>query len=123
MLGDRYLLIVTEDATALALYGSLVPGEKDHWVVRSIKGEWMPGVVRGFAFDITWGPAEGFEGFLPDDDGNDVPVMVLVSDRLEKNWRSVDDFHGDGFSRQIVPTTLSDGTLIQAWIYVALTDN
>ena len=108
---------------ALAVYGSLVPGEKNHWVVRNIEGEWMPGVVRGFDFDITWGPAEGYEGFLPDDSGNNVAVMVLVSDHLEKNWRPIDDFQGDGFVRQSVSVTLGDGTAIQAWIYVALTDS
>ena len=108
---------------ALALYGSLVPGEKNNWVVRSIDGEWLAGGVRGFVFDITWGPAEGFEGFLPDDSGNMVPVMVLVSEQLEKNWRSIDDFHGDGFARRIVPTTLNDQTVIDAWVYVALTDS
>lgn len=83
----------------------------------------MPGAVRGFEFDITWGPADGYEGFLPDDGGNNVPVMVLVSDHLEKNWRPIDDFQGGGFERQIVSATLSDGTVIQAWMYVALTDN
>ena len=83
----------------------------------------MDGVVRGFQFDITWGPAEGYEGFLADDSGNAVPVSVLISDRLEKNWRSVDDFHGDGFERQVVSVTLSDDTAIQAWIYVARTDS
>ena len=114
---------MTKDVSALAVYGSLLPGEKNHWVVRSIKGEWMPGVARGFEFDITWGPAEGYEGFLPDDGGNNVAVMVLVSDQLEKNLRPVDDFQGDGFARRIVPVTLEGETVIQAWIYAALTDS
>ena len=121
--GRRYLLIVSEDVAALAVYGLLAPGEKNHWVVRSIEGEWNPGVVRGFEFDVTWGPAEGYEGFLPDESGNDVAVMVLESDHLDKNFRSVDDFQGEGFVRQIVPVTLADGTIIHAWIYVALTDS
>ena len=114
---------MTKDVNALALYGSLIPGGKDHHIVRSIDGEWIPGVVRGFEFDVTWGPAEGYEGFLPDESGNAVSVMVLMSDRLEKNWRKVDDFQGDGFVRQVVPVTLSDETVIKAWIYVALTDS
>lgn len=83
----------------------------------------MPGIVRGFEFEITWGPAEGYEGFVPDDGGNNVAVMVLVSDRLENNLGPVDDFHGDGFVRQAVSATLSDDTVIQAWIHVALTDS
>lgn len=114
---------VTEEVTALAVYGSLIPGEKDHWVVRGIQGEWQPGTVRGFAFEITWGPAEGYDGFLPDENGNHVPVMVLTSDQLDKHWRSVDDFLGDGFARQIVPVALSVGSVINAWIYAALTNS
>ena len=114
---------MSSHGAALAVYGSLVPGEKDHFVVRKIEGEWTPGTVRGFEFEVTWGPAEGYEGFLPDDSGNDVPVMILRSDRLEKNWRTIDDFHGDGFVRQLTPVTLDDDTVIDAWIYVALTDS
>ena len=114
---------MTEEVTALAVYGSLAPGGKNHWVLRSIDGDWMPGTVRGFEFEITWGPAEGYEGFLPDDHGNQVSVMVLLSDRLDKNWRSVDEFHGEGFVRQIVPITLGDETVIHASIYTALTDS
>ncbi len=105
------------------MYGSLSPGEKNHWVVRSIEGDWVPGIVRGFEFEITWGAAEGFEGFLPDDNGNHVSVMVLLSGKLDKNWRAVDEFQGEGFVRQIVPVTLSDETVIQAWVYTALTDS
>ena len=100
-----------------------MPGEKNHWVVRGIEGDWVPGTARGFEFEITWGPAEGFEGFLPDENGSQVPVTVLVSDRLAKNWRSVDEFHGDGFVRKTAPVTLSDETVIQAWIYTAFTDS
>lgn len=112
-----------EPNTVLAVYGSLAPGEKNHWVVSRIDGEWVPGVVRGFEFEVTWGPAEGYEGFLPDESGNDVPVMVLISGQLEKNLRPIDDFQGDGFVRQIVSVTLTDETVLDAWIYVALTDS
>lgn len=100
-----------------------MPGEKNHWVVRSIDGDWMPGTARGFEFEITWGAAEGFEGFVPDDNGNHVPVMVLLSDKLDKNWRSVDEFYGEGFVRQVLPVTRSDETPIHAWMYTALTDS
>ncbi|MDW3178744.1 MAG: gamma-glutamylcyclotransferase family protein [Acidimicrobiia bacterium] len=113
---------MTDEAGALAVYGSLMPGEKNHWVLRSIEGDWVPGIARGFEFEITWGAAEGYEGFLPDDDGNHVSVMVLLSNRLDKNWRSVDEFHGEGFVRQIVPITLGDENVIHAWMYMALTD-
>ena len=117
------LAIVTDEARALAVYGTLAPGESNHWVVRSIGGEWVPGRVRGYQFEITWGPADGYAGFLPEPDGNDVAVMVLVSEQLDKNWHTIDDFEGDGYRREVIAVTLDDGTSIDAWIYVALTDS
>ena len=113
---------MTEEASALAVYGSLAPGESNHWVVRSIDGDWVPGVLTGFQFEITWGPADGYQGFLPDDTGNDVPVMVLISDQLEKNWHTIDDFEGQGYERRSLPVALEDGKTIDAFVYVALTE-
>ena len=95
------------DPTALAVYGTLAPGETNHWVLRSIKGVWSEGTVRGYAFEITWGPVEGYPGFTADADGHEVPVQVLESDELHRHWHTIDDFEGDGYERQILPVTLS----------------
>ena len=108
---------------ALAVYGTLAPGEENHWVLRPVAGEWRPGTVKGWRFEVGWGPAEGYPGFLPDPDGNDVPVQVLVSERLEKHWREIDQFEGPGYERQSIAVTLDDGETVQAQIYVALTSN
>lgn len=110
------------EVTALAVYGSLRPGEPNHWVVRSIPGEWRQGTVRGWTFEITWGPAEGYDGFLPDDDGSVSEVDVLISDALSKRWREIDDFEGPGYERRMIEVTLDDATTIDAEIYVALTE-
>lgn len=107
--------------TALAVYGTLAPGETNHWVVRGIKGNWAEGTVRGYTFEITWGPVEGYLGFLADEDGNTVSVQVLESDELEKHWHTIDDFEGDGYERRVHSVTMADGRTIDAWIYVALT--
>lgn len=108
---------------ALAVYGTLAPGESNHWVVSSIAGAWVQGTVRGYVFDLTWGPAEGYPGFIPAADGNRVAVWVLRSDQLPKRWRQIDDFEGDGYVRQPIDVTLDDGEIIDAQIYVALTDS
>jgi len=105
------------DPNALAVYGTLAPGEDNHWVVRNLKGDWLDGTVVGYIFEISWGPATGYPGFLPATDGTQVPVKVLVSDDLAKNWRTIDDFEGDGYERRVLPVTLVD------WTYIALTEN
>lgn len=107
---------------ALAVYGSLAPGESNHWVVSRIPGEWLPGVVHGYLFEVTWGPAEGYEGFLPDVDGHEVGVWVLRSNDLDKKWREIDDFEGPGYQRQQISVRLDRGDEVEAQIYVALTD-
>ena len=108
--------------TALAAYGSLRPGEPNHWVVNRISGDWLPGVVCGWSFELTFGPAEGYEGFVPDRDGGDVAVEVLVSQDLAKRWREIDDFEGPGYERRSIDVELASGETIEASIYVALTE-
>lgn len=108
--------------TALAVYGSLRPGEANHWVVSRIPGEWVAGSVRGWAFEITWGPAEGYDGFVPDADGADTPVDVLLSEALPNRWREIDDFEGSGYERRAIEVQLADGRVVDASIYVALTE-
>lgn len=111
-----------ETTTALAVYGSLAPGESNHWVVSRIAGDWVSGTIRGYTFDVTWGPADGYEGFLPDPNGGQVELAVLLSDQLEQKWREIDDFEGLGYERRLLPVQLSDGRTVDAHIYVALTD-
>ena len=108
--------------TALAAYGSLRPGEPNHWVVNRIAGDWLPGTVRGWAFELTFGPAEGYDGFVPDADGAEVAVDVLVGPALEKRWREIDDFEGPGYERRPIEVTLESGEVIEASIYVARTE-
>jgi len=113
---------VRDSTTALAVYGSLAPGEPNHWVVSRISGDWVGGTVRGYLFDLTWGPADGYQGFLPDPDGGCVEVSVLLSPQLDQKWREIDDFEGPGYERRILPIVLDGGREIDAHIYVALTD-
>ena len=50
----------------MAFYGTLRPGESNHYEVRSIPGTWRTGTVRGWTYDITWGPADGYPGMTLD---------------------------------------------------------
>ena len=115
-------MIESASKTALAVYGSLAPGESNHWVVSRIAGDWVGGTIQGYTFDLTWGPTEGYEGFVPDLEGPDVAVAVLVSNQLDHRWREIDDFEGVGYERRLLPVRLDDGRTIDAHVYVALTD-
>lgn len=110
----------------LAVYGTLMPGAENHWLVRPIAGEWSRGHVRGWAYPIGFGPAEGFPGLTLDPNGNPVPVAVLASTRLDRHWREIDDFEGPGYRRVECEVWLDDDTApdagapdrtVTAWIY------
>jgi len=101
----------------IALYGTLRPGEENHYVVRSIPGDWLHGTVRGWRYDITWGPADGYPGISLDSDGPEVAVTVLASDVLDRHLDAIDDFEGPGYRRVMTEVTLLDGQRHQAWIY------
>ena len=77
-----YVARMADEIEALAVYGTLAPGEKNHWVLSRIGGEWCTGTVRGYTFEITWGAAEGYEGFVADESGGLVQVAVLRSSQL-----------------------------------------
>ncbi len=120
---------------ALAVYGTLAPGEENHFVLLGIDGHWVEGVIRRYRFEATWGDAEGYPAFVPVADGNHIPVKVFVSDELGSHWRRIDDFEGPGYRRTVVDvfevSVLDvDGLSVeaptpigQAYVYENLTDN
>ena len=103
----------------MAFYGTLRPGAENHYEVRNIAGTWRAGTVRGWKYDITWGPADGYPGITLDAGAPATEVDVLDSDDLEKNLRRIDDFEGPGYRRVEVEVTYDDGTTDTAWIYEA----
>ena len=83
----------------MAFYGTLRRGAENHYEVRSIPGEWQLGWVKGWVYDITWGPADGYPGITLDDGAPETEVDVLDSGDLEKWLRRIDDFEGPGYRR------------------------
>lgn len=104
------------------MYGTLQPGESNHWVVRQIKGDWLAGTVRGYKFEISWGPADGYPGVILDAGGPEIEVTVLTADNLDPHWREIDDFEGPGYRRIKCDVTLEDGSTIEADLYEALSE-
>ncbi len=103
----------------MAFYGTLRPGGEHHYEIRTIPGVWHEATVRGWIYDITWGPADGYAGITLDSDAPVTSVDVLESDDLEKHLRRIDDFEGSGYRRIETTVTLADGTETTAWIYEA----
>ncbi len=100
---------VLREGIAFATYGTLAPGEVNHWVTRQIPGTWLPAVVRGYRYELTWGPAQGFPGLTLDAEGHRVPVEVLVSTELEGFWSELERFEGPGYVRRGAELFSRDG--------------
>ena len=103
----------------LALYGTLRPGATHHHEVRSISGTWEAGTVRGWCHEITWGPADGFDGITLDPDAPPVAVDILHSDDLPRHLDRLDRFEGPGYRRVTTTARLPDGTDVAVEIYEA----
>ena len=117
-------MVAMDDSTALAVYGTLRPGETNYYVVRDIPGEWVDATVRGYLYEITWGPAEGYPGLTLSNEGHLVPVSVLVSDVLDDHLWRVDRFEGQGYERRSAVVLDVGGSTVlgRAAVYEALTD-
>lgn len=103
----------------MAFYGTLRPGGDNHYEIRNIAGTWRRGTVRGWCYDIGWGPADGYPGITLSPDAPPVSVDVLESEELEKQLRRIDDFEGPGYRRTSVEVAMDDGTVVSAEIYEA----
>ncbi|MEX1288652.1 MAG: gamma-glutamylcyclotransferase family protein [Acidimicrobiia bacterium] len=107
----------------LAVYGTLRRGGSNHHVVAGISGTWAPGTVRGWVYELTWGPAAGYPGLTLDPDGAAVPVDVLTTDDLDRHLPRLDRFEGDGYRRIVTSVTLDDGEVVDAWLYEAIAED
>ena len=82
---------------ALAVYGTLAPGECNHAQLAHLGGSWSAGTVRGHR------TVRRFPAFTWDQKAPPVPVMVLVADGLRAHWPQLDAFEGRDYRRILVP--------------------
>ena len=103
--------------TCLAVYGSLMPGRKNHYLVADLEGVWESGIVRGQFFDGGWSEGTGYPYIHWDPAGDIIPVAVLISDALPLHWGRLDAFEGDGYRRILAPVFQGDEVRWVANIY------
>ena len=101
----------------LAVYGSLAPGRKNHWVLAGIAGTWSAGKVRGQLHPHGWGATEGYPAMTYDENGSEIEVEVFESGALPEHWKRVDEFEGVQYVRTLVPVSMADGRTLLCNIY------
>ena len=89
----------------LAVYGTLAPGEVNHYVIADLAGEWIDGFVTGELRQLD------FPGLIWQADGPRVPVKVFCSPELPAHWQRIDEFEGGDYRRVVVPVEAGGGVL------------
>jgi gamma-glutamylcyclotransferase (GGCT)/AIG2-like uncharacterized protein YtfP len=100
---ERRLGALFQTRQALAVYGTLAPGQPNHHVVEPLGGEWTAGLVEGDLFPVGWGATLGYPAFRPRAGGAAVAVQVLTSPLLAAAWPDLDRFEGEEYRRILVP--------------------
>ena len=101
----------------LAVYGSLAPGQANHWVLEALRGTWSRGIVRGKLHQHGWGSAQGYPAMTYDENGQEIPVQVFESEELSLDWPRIDQFEGVEYVRTLVPVAMRDGRTLLCNIY------
>lgn len=95
----------------LAVYGTLGPGRKNHWVLEGITGTWQKGWVRGHLHQEGWGAVEGYPAIVLDERGPEVEVPVFTSQDLPGHWTRIDEFEGPEY-RRVLPVLMALSALV-----------
>jgi gamma-glutamylcyclotransferase (GGCT)/AIG2-like uncharacterized protein YtfP len=95
----------------LIVYGSLAPGEANHFLVTGLIGEWRRCQIRGHM-----GQYRGFKSFRYDPLGPEHPAWLLESFELPRVISDLDDFEGEEYERIMIPAQV-DGRWVLAQVY------
>jgi gamma-glutamylcyclotransferase (GGCT)/AIG2-like uncharacterized protein YtfP len=95
----------------LIVYGSLAPGESNHFLLADLHGTWQRCTIHG-----RLGAWFGFKAFRWDPSGPPHPAWLLHSPELPDRFPDLDAFEGQGYQRRPIQA-LVNGRWVWAQIY------
>ena len=101
----------------LFVYGTLIPGQINDFVLKKLSGTWQKATVKGFFDKNGWHKTQGFPAVILKEQGNNIDGYLFSSDELSKNWQLIDDFESDLYQRVQTNVLLENNHQIIAYIY------
>jgi gamma-glutamylcyclotransferase (GGCT)/AIG2-like uncharacterized protein YtfP len=101
----------------LFVYGTLIPGQENDFVLKNIPGKWQKATTRGFFDAKGWQKTQGFPAVILDQKGNDIEGFLFSSNEISKHWKKIDDFETAMYQRVLTTVFLENKTKIVAYIY------
>ena len=101
----------------LFVYGTLIPGQINDFVLKKLSGTWQKATVKGFFDKNGWHKTQGFPAVILEEQGNIIDGYLFSSDELSKNWQMIDDFESDLYQRVKTSVFLENNHQVIAYIY------
>jgi len=101
----------------LFVYGSLMPNEKNHFILKKINGVWQKGFVLGEVKKIKLSNNEYSAVILNINKAKKVCGYLFSSFALKYLWKKLDHFEGPNYRRKISQVFLNNNRIVEANIY------
>jgi len=117
------LRVISGTPSALFVYGSLLPDQKNSARLRGLRGTWLSARIRGRLLRFVRGENRGYTVLEPDKvGGNWIPGAVLISRYLPAHWNRLDRFEGRGYRRVTLDAVLSNHRRLPVQCYIVSRD-
>lgn len=101
----------------LFVYGSLIPGQENDFVLSNFRGTWQKASIKGFYNNKGWGKTYGYPAVILHNEGKPIKGMLFSSGDLSSNWKVIDDFEGEMYQRVLTKALLPNDKEVKAYIY------
>jgi gamma-glutamylcyclotransferase (GGCT)/AIG2-like uncharacterized protein YtfP len=99
------------------VYGSLMPNEKNNFILKKLNGTWRKAYTFGHLKIINLGIKEKYKSIILDIKGKKIFGYIFSSFALKYLWKQLDEFEGDNYQRVESEFFISSTKRINAYVY------
>jgi len=101
----------------LFVYGSLMPNQTNHFILKKINGVWQKGFVLAEIKRIKFSNKGYLAAILNINKDKKVFGYLFTSFALKYLWKKLDNFEGPNYQRKITQVFLNNNRKVEANIY------